>query len=156
MWHGRSGSTVTPRPQSSQDSPAPALIEISESLVNPTAQFSPVSTQDKESGVQALESVQAPQEEQRFPTFLTPGADPSAFLNAMFSIFNRAMAPAAATAGPTGLLDLTLGSLVPYKQALFVPFYQGEGAGSAPMTSPPRMMLLTAPMGSMLVPDRSR
>ncbi|KAJ1084119.1 hypothetical protein NDU88_004272 [Pleurodeles waltl] len=108
-----------------------------------------------ESGVQASESVQTPPE-QRFPAFTTPGADPSVFLNAMVSILNRDMDPTCAPAGPTGLLAFTLGLTAPHKQAPFVPFYPGEGAGSASMTSPPWMMLLTAPMESMPAPNGSR
>ncbi|KAJ1149386.1 hypothetical protein NDU88_002196 [Pleurodeles waltl] len=93
--------------------------------------------------------------EQRFAAFPTLEAGQSAFLNAMFSILNRAMAPAGAPAGPTGPFAFTLGLPVPYKQALFVPFYPGEGAGLGPMTTPPPMMLQTAPMESMLAPDGS-
>ncbi|KAJ1119738.1 hypothetical protein NDU88_007923 [Pleurodeles waltl] len=121
------------------------------------AQFSPGSTHDQESGVQVSESVQTPQEEQRFPAFPAQGADPSAFLNAMFSIFNRAMAPSGAPASAMGLLAFTLGSPAPYKPAPFVPFFPGEGAGSAPMTSPPvpQMMVLSASSESIRAPDGS-
>ncbi|KAJ1117034.1 hypothetical protein NDU88_005235 [Pleurodeles waltl] len=115
--------------------------------------IAPYTSKCQVSGVQASESVQTPQGEQRFPVFPAPGADPSVFLNAMFSIFSRAMAPAGAPAGPMGLLVFTLGLPVPYKQAPFVPFYPGEGAGSARMTLPPWMML---PIESMAAPDRSR
>ncbi|KAJ1205939.1 hypothetical protein NDU88_001358 [Pleurodeles waltl] len=94
--------------QSPQASRAPSLIEVFESPVSPLVHFSPLSTQ--ESVAQALDLTQEPQDEQRFPGFPTPRVDPVAFLNAMFSIFNRAMAPAGATVGLTGPLAFSLGS----------------------------------------------
>ncbi|KAJ1213387.1 hypothetical protein NDU88_001024 [Pleurodeles waltl] len=92
-----------------------------ESLVSPPTHFSPMLVQELVAQVPDLTQ---------------------AFVNAMLSIFNKAMAPAGAPAGPTGLLAFSLGSPVPYKSALFEPFGQAEGAGSAPMTSPHMMPAL--------------
>ncbi|KAJ1194690.1 hypothetical protein NDU88_003976 [Pleurodeles waltl] len=68
--------------------------------------------------------------------------DPSALLNATFSIFKRAMALAGAPMGPMEPLAFNLGVLpVPYKQAPFLPF----------MPTAPTSSEMTAP----LVPGKS-
>ena len=63
-----------------------------------------------------------------YPSFLAPGTDSAPFLNAMFGIFNRAMAPPGAPAGPIGPLAFSMpGYQIPFQQASFMPFMPSTG-----------------------------
>ncbi|KAJ1096192.1 hypothetical protein NDU88_001336, partial [Pleurodeles waltl] len=71
---------------------------------------------------------QAPQ----YLAFPAPGADSSAFLNAMFAIFQQ-MAPGGGPAGPSGPLAFNMGAPAPLRPAPFMPFLLMGGVGSAPV-----------------------
>ena len=63
-----------------------------------------------------------------YAPFPTPGTDSAPFLNAMFGIFNRAMAPSGAPAGPVGSLAFQVpGYKMPFQQASFMPFIPFTG-----------------------------
>ncbi|KAJ1217777.1 hypothetical protein NDU88_005369 [Pleurodeles waltl] len=126
--------TVTPHPSTPLLSPASltspgqaSVIEVLEPQV-----FSPAQTPRPASGSPPS---QAPQ----YPAFPTPGADSSAFLNAMYAIFQQ-MAPWGAPAGP---LAFSLGDPAPLRPAPFMPFLPFGNVGSAPVSAP-----VAAPMAS--------
>ncbi|KAJ1085596.1 hypothetical protein NDU88_005726 [Pleurodeles waltl] len=121
--------TVTPHPSTLLPSPASPtspgqayVIEVMQPLV-----LSPAS-QTSRSG---SPSIQAPQ----YPAFPTPGADSTAFLNAMYTIFQQ-MAPGGAPAGPSGPLAFSLGDPAPLRLAPFMPFLPFGNVGSAPVPAP--------------------
>ncbi|KAJ1154448.1 hypothetical protein NDU88_007200 [Pleurodeles waltl] len=138
--------TATPSPRSPQACLAPSVLEVVEPQDSP--RFSPGAQSD------VPDPVLATQEEQGYPAFPAPGADPAAFLNAMFNIFNS-MAPSGALAGPTGPLAFSTGALAPYRPAPFMPFCPAEGVGPAPvpilLVSPGRPSTpVTSPARSMV------
>ncbi|KAJ1214845.1 hypothetical protein NDU88_002456 [Pleurodeles waltl] len=119
--------TVTPHPSTPLPSPASptspgqaSVIEVLEPQV-----FSPAQTPRPASGSPPS---QAPQ----YPAFPTPGADSSAFLNAMYAIFQQ-MAPGGAPAGP---LAFSLGDPAPLRPAPFMPFLPFGNVGSVPVSAP--------------------
>ncbi|KAJ1137761.1 hypothetical protein NDU88_004157 [Pleurodeles waltl] len=91
--------------------------------------FTPTSQTSRPASVSP--SIQAPQ----YPAFPAPGADNTAFLNAMFSIFQQ-MAPGGAPAGPSGPLAFNLGAPAPLRPAPFMPFLPLGNVGSAPVSAP--------------------
>ncbi|KAJ1092778.1 hypothetical protein NDU88_005888 [Pleurodeles waltl] len=120
--------TVTPHPSTPLPSPASptspgqaSVIEVVQPLV-----FSPASQTSRPAS--GSPSIQAPQ----YPAFPTPGADSTAFLNAMYTIFQQ-MAPGAAPAGPSGPLAFSLGDPAPLRPAPFMPFLPFGNLGSAPV-----------------------
>ncbi|KAJ1168845.1 hypothetical protein NDU88_000758 [Pleurodeles waltl] len=119
--------TVTPHPSTPMPSPASptspgqaSVIEVLEPQV-----FSPAQTPRPASG-------SPPRQAPQYPAFPTPGADSSAFLNAMYAIFQQ-MAPGGAPAGP---LAFSLGDPVPLRPAPFMPFLPFGNVGSAPVSAP--------------------
>ncbi|KAJ1135716.1 hypothetical protein NDU88_002151 [Pleurodeles waltl] len=87
-------------------------------------------------------SNQAPQ----YPAFPAPGADSSAFLNAMFSIFQQ-IAPGGGPAGPSGPLAFNMGAPAPLP-APFMPFLPLGNVGSTPVSAP----VASAPVASVSQP----
>ncbi|KAJ1204852.1 hypothetical protein NDU88_000290 [Pleurodeles waltl] len=119
--------TVTPHPSTPLPSPASptspgqaSVIEVLEPQV-----FSPAQTPRPASG-------SPPRQAPQYPSFPTPGADSSAFLNAMYAIFQQ-MAPGGAPAGP---LAFSLGDPAPLRPAPFMPFLPFGNVGSAPVSAP--------------------
>ncbi|KAJ1152752.1 hypothetical protein NDU88_005527 [Pleurodeles waltl] len=119
--------TVTPHPSTPLPSPASptspgqaSVIEVLEPQV-----FSPAQTPRPASG-------SPPRQAPQYPAFPTPGADSSAFLNAMYAIFQQ-MAPGGAPAGP---LAFSLGDPAPLRPAPFMPFLPFGNVGSAPVSAP--------------------
>ncbi|KAJ1116790.1 hypothetical protein NDU88_004996 [Pleurodeles waltl] len=126
--------TVTPHPSTPLPSPASptspgqaSVIEVLEPQV-----FSPAQTPRPASG-------SPPRQAPQYPAFPTPGADSSAFLNAMYAIFQQ-MAPGGAPAGP---LAFSLGDPAPLRPAPFMPFLPFGNVGSAPVSA-----LVAAPVAS--------
>ncbi|KAJ1114347.1 hypothetical protein NDU88_002585 [Pleurodeles waltl] len=76
-------------------------------------------------------SIQAPQ----YLAFPAPGADNTAFLNAVFTIFQQ-MAPGGAPTGPSGPLAFSLGAPAPLRPAPFMPFLPLGNVGSSPVLAP--------------------
>ncbi|KAJ1125085.1 hypothetical protein NDU88_003523 [Pleurodeles waltl] len=76
-------------------------------------------------------SMSPPTQAPQYPAFLAPGADSSAFLNAMFSIFQQ-MAPGGGPAGPSGPLAFNMGAPAPLRPAPFMLFLPMRNVGSAP------------------------
>ena len=61
-----------------------------------------------------------------YPAFPAVGEDSAPFLNAIFNVFNQAIAPTSAPSGPVGPLAYSLpGFQVPFPQATFMPYLQG-------------------------------
>ncbi|KAJ1118686.1 hypothetical protein NDU88_006874 [Pleurodeles waltl] len=124
--------TVTPHPSTPLPSPASptspgqtsSVVEVTQPQV-----FSPASQMSRLASGSPL--IQAPQ----YPAFPAPGADNTAFLNAMFTIFQQ-MAPGGAPTGPSGPLAFTLGAPAPLRPAPFMPFLPLGNVGLAPVSAP--------------------
>ncbi|KAJ1099792.1 hypothetical protein NDU88_004887 [Pleurodeles waltl] len=124
--------TVTPH--QSTPLPSPALPtspgQTSSVMEMPQPQvFSPTSQTSRPAS--GSPSIQAPQ----YPAFPALGADNTAFLNAMFTIFQQ-MAPGSAPTGPSGPLAFSLGAPAPLRPAPFMPFLPLGNLGSAPVSAP--------------------
>ncbi|KAJ1081990.1 hypothetical protein NDU88_002162 [Pleurodeles waltl] len=139
--------TITPQPQKPPTSPTspPSVFEV---VPQQDPEFSPTSEMPGPSPLSPR--AQAPQ----YPSFPAPGADSSAFLNAMFAIFQQ-MAPGGGPAGPSEPLAFNMGASAPLRPAPFMPFLPMGGAGTArvPLALPTRPATLMrtavpAPEGS--------
>ncbi|KAJ1202338.1 hypothetical protein NDU88_006138 [Pleurodeles waltl] len=140
--------TVTPHPLMPLPSPAlptspwqtSSVIEVPQPQV-----FSPASQTSRLAS--GSPSIQAPQ----YPAFPAPETDNTAFLNAMYTIFQQ-MAPGGAPTGPSGPLAFTLGAPAPLRPAPFMPFLPLGNVGSAPVSTPvsaPVAPEVSAPEGSI-------
>ncbi|KAJ1180645.1 hypothetical protein NDU88_005865 [Pleurodeles waltl] len=123
--------TVTPHPSTPLPSPVSptspgqaSVVEVMQPIV-----MSPASRTSRLAS--GSPSIQAPQ----YPAFPAPGADSTAFLNAMYTIFQQ-MAPGGAPAGPSGPLAFSLGDPAPLRPAPFMPFLPFGNVGLVPVSAP--------------------
>ncbi|XP_069057855.1 glutamine-rich protein 2 [Pleurodeles waltl] len=146
--------TISPQPQTPLASPAspaslmsplnpPSVFEVPQhqefSLASQTPGPAPMSPQ-----------AQAPQ----YPALPDPGADSSAFLNAMFAIFQQ-MAPGGGPAGPSGPLAFNMGAPAPLRPAPFMPFLPMGGVDSAPVPMASTSQPVTPSRFAGPAPERS-